>query len=101
MATPLSGTITVTTAGTKVALPSARRKCLWLYLRAAEGNTGIVYFGDTSVSASNGLPLHAGTDGVNVDVTVPYYVAGGIKLSDLYMDAASNGDKAHFTAVLE
>ena len=99
MPTPKAGTVTVTTAGTRVAFPSARKRCLSIEVRAAEGNTGIVYFGDVDVSATVGMPLHPGTDGVHADIKVDF--SAGVSLNSLYLDAATNNDKAHFVAVME
>ena len=102
MANILSGTVTVATAGTRVAFPSARKKCVWIKVTAREGNTGVVYFGDVTVSSSNGYTLYQGTDGVNNTTgPIPLLDVGGVDLSSLYLDSASNGDKADFVAVFE
>ena len=101
MATFKSGTVIVTSAGTKVAFPSANRPCVWIQVTAAEGNTGNVFFGDSTVSVSAGRTLHPGTDGVHSQTEIPFYHTGSVQLDSLYLDAANNGDKAYFEAVLE
>ena len=80
-----SGQVTVTTAGTAVqaGTDSALRE-YWIRARAA--NTGDIYIGNNgsdSVAATTGLALSK-TD-------APILVR--CKLSELWVDAASNGDK--------
>lgn len=101
MARVISGTVTVTLAGTQVAFPEARGRIVWLKVRAKEGNTGIVYLGDADVSASSGYPLHNGTDGVHSEVELSAPFGGSIQIDAIYLDSASNGDAADFIAVVE
>ena len=102
MAEFLAGRVIVTTATTRVAFPSSRRKCLWIRVTAGEGNTGAVFFGSVTVSATVGRSLHQGTDGVNVSTEIPFFqYGGGVDLNSLYLDAATNDDYAEFEAILE
>ena len=96
MATFKSAAVTVTAAGTGVAFPSARGKCLWIKVVAKEGNTGAVDLGDSTVTATTAPPLYGG-DPVEID----FSKYGGASLDSLYLDAATNGDGADFIAVLE
>jgi hypothetical protein len=73
--------VTVPAAGTAVQIDSDT-SIREYYIRALPGNTGVVYLGDSNVSASNGLPL-AKADG-------PIFYNG--RLSELYVDAATNDD---------
>lgn len=81
----ISGQITVTTAGTAVQ-GSAVDLINGVWIRALEGNTGNVYVGNDGagdVTSSNGFELGPG-DLVLVQAQ---------NLSDLWFDAATNGDK--------
>lgn len=75
--------VTVTTAGTRVALTAGGARLI--YVRALAGNTGVVYVGDVAVSAANGYELSAGE---YVLIHAPDY-----ELASIYVDAATNGDK--------
>lgn len=101
MARLISGTVTVTTATTRVAFPSVRGRVIWLKVRATDGNTGTVYLGDSTVSATAGYPLYQGIDEVQTAVIVPIPEGASIDLADVYLDAATNGDKAEYIAVVE
>ena len=54
-----SGTKDVTTAGSRVAL-AASTACKKVYISAKETNTGKIYFGGSSVSATSGAFIYAG-----------------------------------------
>lgn len=101
MAVFKSGTVTVSSAGSRVALPSVQGKCLWLRVTAEETNTGIIWFGDVTVATAVGRPLYQGTDGVNISTEVPCHVAGGVDLDSFYLDADNNNDVAYYEALLE
>ena len=101
MARLISGTVTVTTATTRVAFPSVRGRIVWLKVRATDGNTGVVYLGDVTVSSTAGYPLYQGIDEVQTAVIVPIPAGASINLGDIYLDAATNGDQADYIAVVE
>ena len=101
MARLISGTVTVTTAGTRVAFSSPRSRVTWLKVRATDGNTGTVYLGDSTVSSTAGYPLYQGIDEVLTAVIVPIPEGSSIDLGDVYLDAATNGDKAEYIALTE
>ena len=73
--------VTVPSAGTAVQVDSDESIRKYV-LRALPGNTGVIYIGNSLVSASNGLPLG------NTDGPIPFVG----RLSELYVDAATNGD---------
>lgn len=80
------GQETVGTAGTSVQLNSGNTITTAsggeLTIRANTGNAGDVFVGDSDVSSTNGFELGAGE-------TVTLSVAD---VSDIYVDAANNGD---------
>lgn len=80
----LSGQISVTTAGSAIALGSQQVNAA-LMVKALTGNTGLVYIGNASgdVSSSNGMPLAAG------DVAV-FDLVGN--LASIMVDSAVNGE---------
>lgn len=80
--------VTVTTAGTRVQLASTtsiRSVCI----KALNGNTGKIYIGDVTVSASNGYELPK-------DVSVCLDINN---LSLVYVDSSVNGEKVAYIAV--
>ena len=79
-----SGQITITTAGTAVQ-GTAVGGAPDFYIKALSGNAGLVYVGNDGagdVTSANGFELSAGD--------VVFYHGF---LSDLWFDAATNGDK--------
>lgn len=79
----------VATAGTALQV-SADEAVRDYYLRADPGNTGNIAIGDSSVSMANGFVI-AKTD-------PPFWYYGA--LADLWVDAATNGDKIRWFAVV-
>ena len=95
MARLLGGSTDVPSAGTRVQLSATRDKLKKLYLRAHPSNSGVVFFGAISVSATNGYALSAGGT-LNID-----YGQGSELFENLYVDAATNGDDLTWVALLE
>ena len=90
MAKVYSGQITVTTAGTAVQGTSTPNYT-GFFIRALSGNTGNVYIGNDGagdVTSANGYELAPGDQ---IYIEVP-------NLSDLWFDAATNGDKFSWLA---
>ena len=85
--TVVNGRSTVTTAGTRVQLPSAAGVAV--SVKALPGNTNNIYLGDSAVSSANGHVLDAG-DVVNLAID---------NLNRLYIDADTNGDNLSYLAV--
>lgn len=83
------GTKTVTTAGTAVALGSGGTNCQLVMITAYGSNTGTIYIGTSTVSASekSGTPLAAGTTGS--------FPVGD--LDDIYVDSTASGDIVSYT----
>jgi len=90
------GTKTVTTAGTPVALGSATtRRVAAVVLTAYSSNTGVIWYGTSSVLASTktGTPLVAGaTNTISL---------GSGDLDDIYIDSTVNGEGASYTYYLQ
>jgi len=85
--TPVNGQQAVTTAGTRVQLPSAA--CIAATIKALPGNTNNIYLGDSAVSSANGHVLAAG-DAVNVAID---------NLNRFYIDADTNGEGISYLLV--
>lgn len=92
-----SGSKTVTTAGTRVALSSTAIWARGLKVSAPAGNAGAVFLGDVTVAAANGLSIAAG---VTVDLTALFFdkipEMPAVNLANVYVDAATNADKLTF-----
>lgn len=82
----ISGVVTVTTAGTRVQLPS--NACRWVVVTGLHTNTGFVYVGSSSVASGQGLPL-APTQNQELRLT---------NTNLLYVDADTSGDRLCFIA---
>ena len=97
MATFTAGTITVSSAGTRVQVTSTPTPIRRVRFQAPPGNSGITYVGASTVSASvAGIEFPAAGGNESVDFTE----GRPGDLSEFYCDAATNGDKIHYMAVL-
>jgi len=84
------GSTDVPTAGTAVKLSTGTRRVRRIYFKAHEGNTGDVYFGNSAVSATNGISLdqaRPGTDWHVIDLS-----PSSESEDYFYVNAATNGD---------
>jgi len=90
-------TTDVPSAGTAVQIANTSRKVLKVWVKGHEGNTGNVYFGSSSVSATAaGWSISNAEDGHEFDFT------GHPPLqSTFYVDAATNGDDVDTVFLLE
>ena len=91
----VSGTKSVTTAGTREALSSSDTAAISLTIQAKRGNTNAVFVGGSTVASTNGISLTAGQ-------TWEYTSAGreeAVLLSDVYIDATTNGEGITFNYV--
>lgn len=70
---------------------TSSKKAIAVYLKAAEGNTGIIYYqvDGSAASSTNGVPLGAG------DVT-PWFPVPGNDLANITVIATVNGEDVHF-----
>ena len=94
----VNSTATVSTAGTEVQLSNTNRKVRWIKVKALAGNSNKVYLGIAgSISSSLGYELSAGNE-----LEINFAELGGtIVFSTLWADAATNGDKLAWVAVLD
>jgi hypothetical protein len=97
MAVIAASTITVSSAGTAVQFTATPTPVRRVRVQAPPGNSGITYVGASTVSASvAGIEFPAA--GGNEEIIFDNGRLGD--LSELYADAATNGDKVHYFAVL-
>jgi hypothetical protein len=88
-----SGRTAVPTAGTPVQLASSSTPSVKVIITAGKNNTGNIYFGDSTVSASSSTPVGA------------YIVPGGsitLELNDLskiWLDAEVSGELVTYTYI--
>lgn len=87
------GYVTVTAAGTPVQVSANDIRTPAVHIQAATTNAGLVYVGGSSLDATHrGVEL---SPGAGIEITGPSI--GGIEeemfLSELKIDAATNGDK--------
>jgi hypothetical protein len=82
----------VTTAATRVPLTTANLKVPSVTIQAEVSNTGQVYVGDSSVSATNcGIELDSG-DSITIDAASLGSTDALISLSDIWLDVSVSTD---------
>ena len=93
-----NSTTTVSTAGTEVQLSNTNRKVRWIKVKALAGNSNKVYLGIAgSISSSLGYELSVGNE-----IEINFAELGGtIVFNTLWADAATNGDKLAWIAVVD
>ena len=90
--------VNVVTAGTAVPLSSATKWVFGLRLKAAAGNAGLCYYGDSTVDAASGVEIAAGAAVEFKDVLGAIQDGEGVRdlvkvdLADIYLDAANNDE---------
>jgi len=82
--------VTVTTAGTRVKLSATSVIAYNLYIVA---NNDYIYVGDSGVSSTNGFTLS--------NKSILNLFAGPVDLSELYIDADTNGDSVNIVYMSE
>ncbi len=87
----ISSEAIVTTAGTAVALSGSRR-VKSVTIRAKAANTGQIYVGGSNVDSTV-------NDGLDASESVTFETVGWMELSDIYIDADTNGEGVDFYAV--
>ena len=94
----VNSTATVSTAGTEVQLSNTNRKVRWIKVKALAANSGIAYLGIAgSITSALGYELSAGNE-----IEINFAELGGtIVFSTLWADAATNGDKLAWVAVVD
>ncbi len=92
-----SGTTTVSTSGGEQKLSNTTSRVRWIKVKALAANSGIVYFGDSGVTTTNGYELSAGN---SLEINFAD-VGGSVTFNTLYVDAATNGDKLSWIALVD
>jgi hypothetical protein len=88
--------VQVTSAGTAVRFTSTTSLLpRAIQIRAREGNTGMMYYGDASVSSTDGMELSPGESHL-VSVTAS---EDALQLSSFYADAATSNDRLDVSKV--
>jgi hypothetical protein len=84
-----AGAVTVTTAGTRVALSATPiANVVKIYLTNPAANTGLIYIGDSTVASTNGIQI---VKGATIEISSPKEDMLDLQL--MYADSATNGDK--------
>lgn len=86
--TIFNGKTSVTTAGTRVVL-AASQAVQSVTIKALSANTGFIYVGNASVSASNGFQLSAG-DTISMDIA---------NLNTVNIDSSVNGESVSYIGI--
>ena len=86
------GTVTVTSAGTRVALATSGNAVSAVSFKARADNAGNVFVGDDSVASGDGYELGPGDE-------VSLSFRESVDLRRFYVDAASNGDQVDYAGV--
>jgi hypothetical protein len=91
----------VTTAGTRVQLNGGTsRECVQVIIQALTGNTGNIFVGDVTVASTLGMALAPGANlTLNVDANLENEWKTYLDLADIYLDTATNGNKANILVV--
>ena len=93
----LPGTVTVSSAGTRVACSASTLPVASVLIQADTSNTGYLYVGDNTVSSTKGISLSAG-DAIEFSVSVNGRT-DELDLADIYLDAQTSGNKGRITVL--
>jgi len=97
------GAVTVTTAGTRVRLtagqsdPTADILTPWIYLQAAEANTGVIYVGLSTVASTAYIAALGAGEAIQISAGQVRGSQGEYSLNDFYVDSSVNGEKVYVT----
>ena len=90
--------VTVASAGTAEQVSSIETAITTLIVNADSTNAGTIYIGDSSVDSTNGIEVQPG-DIVPISADPRSKYGEEVFLSDFYIDAATNGDKARISYI--
>ena len=93
---PRHGTKTVTTAGTQEQLTTLGVDVPMVIIQAPATNTLRLYVGDSTVSSTNCLASLSAGSSVELSAARFGSADAGIRLSDIWVDVGTSGDKASF-----
>lgn len=99
---PINATKTVTTAGTRVQFTATSTYATSIYFEALKTNSGVIYIGDSTVSATKyiaALPAGVGFTFAADSFGRAGSANGGteLQLSTLYADCSVSGEKVQWT----
>lgn len=89
--------VTVAAAGTAQPLSATSLPVNSIIVQAATANTGNVFIGDSTVSATNGITLIPG-ETYSITITAMGRT-DEIDTATVYVDAATNGDKVRVSVI--
>jgi len=90
--TLITNNYTVATAGTRVQLSATTVRLREVVVQAKNGNSNTIYFGNSSVSSTNGFQLQPGQSFSLSELSL-MTGENSFDLSTMYVDAATNGDQ--------
>jgi hypothetical protein len=93
------GTKSVTTAGVRVALSSTSVPCGQVIIQVKRANTGFIYVGDSSVSATLCFELSPPASSTAQLASVAASAQQGsnaLNLANIYIDSSVSGDGCNF-----
>jgi hypothetical protein len=93
--------ITVAVAGTRVPLSATSLRVSYLLVQKHESNAGVVYFGDSTVSATKAIIIgsFAPSMAMAADDSEGDEDTAFFDLADMYVDAANSGDKVRIAYI--
>lgn len=97
------GAVTVATAGVRVRLtstlsdPTADVLTPWIFIQAAESNTGIIYVGLSDVASNKYIIALGAGEGMELTPTQTRGTEHEYSLNDFYIDASSNAQAVQVT----
>lgn len=84
------GIITVSTAGTRVALSASTLYAAGVYIEALKTNSGTIYMGDSTVASNNYSSALAAGEGIGIEGPKFRGQEEELNLADFYIDASAN-----------
>jgi hypothetical protein len=91
-----SGTKSVTTAGTQVALVSSSTNISSVIIQANPANTGYIFVGDSTVDSSSGVRLSAG-EKLSIVIDPNHKLPDAlINLNTIYIDSSVDAEGVRF-----
>lgn len=93
--------VTVAVSGTRVALSATSLKVSYVMIQRDPSNAGSVFLGDVSVTTSNGITIGSSSPSIamSADDTEADEDKGYFDLADMYIDAATSGDKVRIAYI--
>jgi hypothetical protein len=97
MAQVVDGTVTVTTAGTRVPLSATSILCSWVQVQSKQTNGGKIFVGGVTIATGRGATLETAGDAQ----LFPRLHFNGYDLSTIYVDSAVSGEGVDLLYTIE